>query len=670
MSARLPFHLLTTSRDDWPRGFRATSACMWHARMRTLSEAFARARVWATHRWIVHGVDLDEILGRQWIERAWTFQEVILAPNPTIVCGKKTLSWEDLATYLMFRHDWLLLSSNDYLDEDPLKLLGGMPSATATSLESWRATIAMWLWLGSRSADGDDETTIFAPESNYERLLTLDQYNKAARVVKLVVGSVLFIALVFGLLFGGLWFVVYAFLGSESYVPIFILLAAFLVLVLMGNRLLPLLSGWWVMSHIIFGCRPGWSTPLSLSKGRYAPYYHAPSTGASGLYLEGIRVALRERKSTQPHDMVYSMLAILSPMGLPNNPIDYYAPSSECFQRFLISVVSLHPPALTMLCDAGFTTASPPPKGPSWVPNWGNPHSNPAVSSQFTIPARIETDTPSPTLTKAPYSIRNATLFIDGAIPIGRITFTTPRHPRPSTPESAKTHPIPGLIAWYHRIRALHAENRIYLPSLPPKDTPFTPRLFPSAVFASIESLSRPRLVDVVYTLRLSIDGRSVTERDVRYEREEWVAPINFADHKEEWRDFKEFKSVLDEGTEGEGWPEVRERLVPGNVRAERYVRRAGGYVKRVVELFAEGRDRTLFVVEMDGLVVGASRCVMGTGPAAAEAGDWVYKLPGVPGWMVVRGTGSGREGEYVVVGSALLPLVPDGLPERGITLV
>jgi len=80
-------------------------------------------------------------------------------------------------------------------------------------------------------------------------------------------------------------------------------------------------------------------------------------------------------------------------------------------------------------------------------------------------------------------------------------------------------------------------------------------------------------------------------------------------------------------------------------------------------------RDRGFVVVEMDGVRPGG-KSVIGTGPAAAKVGDWVYQLPGVPGWMVLRETGGGREGEYTIVGSALLPLVLEGLPGRGIALV
>ena len=595
MSARLPFDLVT-SRDEWPRGLRATSACMWRARIRTLSEAFARLRIWVTHRWIARGVDLDEIFARDWIRRAWTYQEIILSPNPTIVCGNKILSWEDVATYLMFRHSWW--SALTINSQDPLRLIGPVPAATATSLESWRTTIAMWLQFGSHSTDKDDggETTRFVLGSNYEKLAALDEHNATARLLKTILGYVLLLATGVG------WF--WAALSLTASISIFLSLATW-IFMLFPPALWVVWHGCWIVWHIVFGFRPGW----------YTSYYETSPNRA--LYLEGVRVALRERTATKPHDMVYSMLAVIGTTGLTDYDITYDQSPSQCFQHFLTSIVAAHPPALTMLCDAGITTTSPPRNGPSWVPYWANPHPNPAVSSQFSIHARSNPSAPIFFLTTAPYSIVNTTLHVASAIPIGRITFTTPPRPHPPNPESIKTHPIPGLMNWYRRIRTLHAQNKIWLPSLPSypeDDTPFTSRLLPSAIFATLECLSRPHLIKVAYTVRLKPrrgrGGRRGGQRpDELRQREEWQAPIDFSDREMEWRDFKEFNTVLDEGTGGKP-----------NSRAE-------WYAQRVVQAFVGERDRGFVVVEMDGVRPGG-KSVIGTGPAAAEVGDWVYQLP------------------------------------------
>jgi hypothetical protein len=48
--------------------------------------------------------DLEELMTRDWINRIWTFQEIVLASNPVIVCGNRYLSWCRLATGINFLH--------------------------------------------------------------------------------------------------------------------------------------------------------------------------------------------------------------------------------------------------------------------------------------------------------------------------------------------------------------------------------------------------------------------------------------------------------------------------------------------------------------------------------------------------------------------------------------
>lgn len=48
--------------------------------------------------------DLEELLTRDWINRIWTFQEIVLASNPVIVCGNRCLSWCRFAIGINFLH--------------------------------------------------------------------------------------------------------------------------------------------------------------------------------------------------------------------------------------------------------------------------------------------------------------------------------------------------------------------------------------------------------------------------------------------------------------------------------------------------------------------------------------------------------------------------------------
>ncbi|KAF7510993.1 hypothetical protein GJ744_005539 [Endocarpon pusillum] len=43
---------------------------------------------------IVEG--LQDLLCREWIRRIWTYQEIILAKNPVVICGDRMVTWTQL----------------------------------------------------------------------------------------------------------------------------------------------------------------------------------------------------------------------------------------------------------------------------------------------------------------------------------------------------------------------------------------------------------------------------------------------------------------------------------------------------------------------------------------------------------------------------------------------
>ncbi|KAF2501433.1 hypothetical protein BU16DRAFT_522407 [Lophium mytilinum] len=46
--------------------------------------------------------DLDKLLTRLWIQRIWTYQEILLASNPIVVCGDAHLQWSRFAFSIIF----------------------------------------------------------------------------------------------------------------------------------------------------------------------------------------------------------------------------------------------------------------------------------------------------------------------------------------------------------------------------------------------------------------------------------------------------------------------------------------------------------------------------------------------------------------------------------------
>jgi hypothetical protein len=49
--------------------------------------------------------DLRHLFAKDWVKRVWTYQEILLASHPVVVCGHAHLSWSDLKASLLFlRH--------------------------------------------------------------------------------------------------------------------------------------------------------------------------------------------------------------------------------------------------------------------------------------------------------------------------------------------------------------------------------------------------------------------------------------------------------------------------------------------------------------------------------------------------------------------------------------
>ncbi|KAN0099107.1 Heterokaryon incompatibility protein (HET) domain containing protein [Hyaloscypha variabilis] len=48
----------------------------------------------------------DEILGRSWFTRAWTFQELVVSRRPWVCCGTMCVPWSQLCTYFLPKRRW------------------------------------------------------------------------------------------------------------------------------------------------------------------------------------------------------------------------------------------------------------------------------------------------------------------------------------------------------------------------------------------------------------------------------------------------------------------------------------------------------------------------------------------------------------------------------------
>jgi hypothetical protein len=69
-------------------------------------------------------LNLNELLNQDWLNRSWTLQEIVLANDPVIVCGTKTILWRTFVCSILF--------------------LNGLQVFEPSVLTKWLAIIALW----------------------------------------------------------------------------------------------------------------------------------------------------------------------------------------------------------------------------------------------------------------------------------------------------------------------------------------------------------------------------------------------------------------------------------------------------------------------------------------------------------------------------------------------
>ena len=74
--------------------------------------------------------ELDAFLDCEWLQRSWTFQEVILASNPIIVRGNKAISWGSLfGGFVLYMKSGLLCYEYVYSESVKHTLQAAAPKA-------------------------------------------------------------------------------------------------------------------------------------------------------------------------------------------------------------------------------------------------------------------------------------------------------------------------------------------------------------------------------------------------------------------------------------------------------------------------------------------------------------------------------------------------------------
>jgi hypothetical protein len=283
---------------------------------------------------------VGSLLHRQWISRIWTLQEILLATDPVICCGTKTLSWRSFiySCAFIFHYTYekhLAVPSNEF--------------------KSWYRTIILWLIINGLQSDTSPASSLGI--DGYSANVRLAEYiNFLKRVMDhLVRLSKLrtLLSYICGCLGFGLCITAIILFVPPVRAPDWPKLPATLLAI--GVLFYIASVGW-----NIFDIPP------------VVEFNHTPDVTISESILDEIRY----RRATDRKDYVFGAQAILSRLGVSLD-IEYSDEVPNIYENLFVKLLSWTGNLELLLC-AGCV-----PNQPSWAPDWSLQPTNLWASDDF-----------------------------------------------------------------------------------------------------------------------------------------------------------------------------------------------------------------------------------------------------------------------------------------------
>ncbi|KAF2015118.1 hypothetical protein BU24DRAFT_452001 [Aaosphaeria arxii CBS 175.79] len=279
--------------------------------------------------------DLNGLLDRDWANRIWTFQEIILANNPVVVCGNSFIAWERLAYAIMFPLD---------------------AKKTSTLFQTWGQIVISRDMYRSVAILDSKRPALCEPAraqmmTRYRKFLRLTAflYSTITICIELVVSYTL--ANIFWMIV--LW-IKRSVLGDTTNSHA-LRIFAYNFLIFSG------LFYMWLLSRA-----PKPVTPSAPSRATRVEW----SFGQSDNILGQMTKNLRHRKATNPKDMSFGINTILSNVSthaLPP-PINYRLSQLQIYQQLATHLVAETGGMQVLELAAHNSIAT----GPSWVPDFSS----------------------------------------------------------------------------------------------------------------------------------------------------------------------------------------------------------------------------------------------------------------------------------------------------------
>jgi hypothetical protein len=260
----------------------------------------------------------QDILLRPWFTRMWTVQELVMASEPIVVCGSKSMRWDSFF--------WGMVKALE------LEQKSGVTSSSG-SFSSLIHVTSFWYDLYRKEEFSQPIIRTWANKISQPLLAIL-----ATRLLDFF----------------------------EDYSRRAIYIQSFLIMAL-------------ILGQVLRGLRPLntiWLMPPTFSMLATLFFRPAPRSNAwmENFHVQLIHIlnATRHRQASQPQDKVYALYGVLASLDFNLQPLTENTHFEEVYLDFTKRVIDWHK-SLDILLEAGF----PPAAGesrlqntPSWVPDW------------------------------------------------------------------------------------------------------------------------------------------------------------------------------------------------------------------------------------------------------------------------------------------------------------
>jgi hypothetical protein len=303
--------------------------------------------------------DLDALLDCEWLCRAWTFQEVLLASNPVLVRGRKVIAWNTLYAglrVLLSRRVGFKLGflppnrlTDTFLSHDRTAY------AALPSVQTWLDVFSTWLSLYRPiSWNGVLDRSLLPPEwfvrrTDYEDGgMTVQAYHEWVITSHQVIQLAMFA-----------WIGIYAFLALA-----FVVACGVVVAKMAGNTGAAVLGA---VAAVFLALAVVVGIDLHIMRLRLEASLADGSDHGQTRAVVSVLRAIREREATVAEDRAYATHGVLGSLSVALSPPDYTHSLGQVYLDFFRDLLAWRPTMVNLLVDVG---GDPLPNAPSWVPDW------------------------------------------------------------------------------------------------------------------------------------------------------------------------------------------------------------------------------------------------------------------------------------------------------------